>query len=49
MLFERKLYMCGCKKCCNGHTPTMGEETERGTPEVSSEGDSLEDSDGDGD
>lgn len=21
--WEKKLYMCGCKKCCNGHKPSI--------------------------
>ena len=24
LYWERKLYMCGCKKCCDGHKPSVG-------------------------
>lgn len=23
LYWEKKLYMCGCKKCCNGHVPSV--------------------------
>lgn len=24
LLVDRKLYLCGCKKCCDGHKPSVG-------------------------
>lgn len=23
LYWEKKLYMCGCKKCCDGHVPSI--------------------------
>lgn len=28
LLSDKKLYLCGCKKCCDGHVPSIGEEVE---------------------
>jgi hypothetical protein len=27
LYWEKKLYMCGCKKCCDGHPPSIGVES----------------------
>lgn len=42
LYWEKKLYMCGCKKCCNGHVPSIEVKS---FVEVETETDDLEDDD----
>ena len=41
LLSDKKLYMCGCTKCCNGHIPSIGVEssTEPTTPDAEADPD----------